>query len=100
LRFCFRVRRFAFANEEAKITTRSYHIGRHNYETAVKEELGLPASAMNPVTSAASPVIGAENAAGSIHIIYRLSPEAMFRPPMSEQRRKDVRFSRRIPDRT
>lgn len=53
------------ANQEGKILTRSYDIGRENYNNAVKEEMGLPSATITPVSGAASPAIGAENIEGS-----------------------------------
>jgi hypothetical protein len=52
------------ANQEGKILTRSYDIGRENYNNAVREEMALPSATMNPVTSAGSSVIGAEKVEG------------------------------------
>jgi hypothetical protein len=48
-------------NQEEKITQRNYDIGRQNYENAVKSEEALPEATMNPVTSAASPVVSNED---------------------------------------
>lgn len=46
----------------AKITEENYAVGRENYNRAVAGELALPAATMNPVTSAAGAVTGAEKA--------------------------------------
>ncbi len=44
----------------AKITEENYEVGRENYNRAVAGELALPAATMNPATSAAGAVTGAE----------------------------------------
>jgi hypothetical protein len=53
------------ANQEGKILTRSYDIGRENYNNAVKEEMGLPSATISPVSGAASPVVSAEGVEGN-----------------------------------
>lgn len=52
-------------NQEGKILTRSYDIGRENYNNAVRGEEELSSATMSPVTLAAGPVVSAENTTGA-----------------------------------
>lgn len=53
------------ANQQAAITQKNYDIGRQNYDTAVKEEMALPAATFDPTTQAANPANTANTEAGT-----------------------------------